>query len=180
VPTENERKYIISTSCEDSVDALASKKCDIAQGYLIATRGITVRVRKSTVIGTSKSSYYMTMKVGIGSRIVEVENKLDERDFNDLWSISLNKLEKIRYYVKHLGDTWELDFFKDYQGKTYIAVAEIELPEAQLEPKTVPSIVEKNLIHKVALTDSRFSNKLLGDVRYSLNILGELNAIRNC
>lgn len=174
MPTENERKWVISRTCESIVNELSVEQYNISQGYLIATRGITVRVRKLSRRSTGHNSYFFTLKVNTGGRCIEVENDLDERDFNDLWNIALNKLEKIRYIVRHGRAAWELDFFKDYRGETYIAVAEIELPEGQLEPESVPEIVKKNMLYKVGLTDQRFSNKLLGDARYASELLNEI------
>lgn len=174
MPTENERKYLLDAKCEPAVNKLSVEQWDISQGYLIATRGITVRVRKSVRRSGGKSDYYFTLKVNTAGRVIEIEKNLDERDFNDLWGISLNKLQKVRYIVKHEKEAWELDFFKDYRGETYMAVAEIELPEDQLEPYSLPDIVKKSLIYKVPLTDGRFSNKLLGDARYAAELLQEI------
>lgn len=182
MPTENERKYVIRMEAEDLMDDLAHQIYEISQGYLIATRGITVRVRKLIPLLGSKKfpEYYFTMKAStptVGpspTRVVEIENKLDQRDFQDLWNIALNKLEKNRYVVKHGKQIWECDFFKDYQGKRYMAVAEAELPEGQLEPTEIPPFIKDNLLYRVALTDGRFSNKLLGDPRYATDLLSEI------
>lgn len=174
MPTENERKFIIRPECEALASELSVEQYDISQGYLIATRGITVRIRKAAKRSAGTENYYFTLKVNAGGRCVELEKCMDQRDFNDLWSIALNKLEKVRYIVKHGKHTWELDFFKDYRSQTYMAVAEVELPEDQMEPDTVPDLVRKNMLHKVALTDTRFSNKLLGDARYAAELLNEI------
>jgi CYTH domain-containing protein len=177
MPTENERKYVLNAKCERAVADMAIQKYEISQGYLIATRGITVRVRKSVPVyanGNNKGGYFFTMKVNTGGRCVEVENKLDKRDFDDLWAISLNKLEKIRYDVRAGKYLWECDFFKDYKAQTYIAIAEIELPEGQMEPDSLPPFIKDNLLYRVALTDTRFSNKLLGDARYAADLLTEI------
>lgn len=174
MPTENERKFLIKSDCELSVDELSSEQYKISQGYLIATRGITVRVRRSIKESTGNESYCFTLKVNTAGRCVEIEKNIDQRDFNDLWNIALNKLEKIRYLIKHGKSTWELDFFKDYRNETYMAVAEIELPEDQVEPDSIPDVVKKNLLYKVPLTDNRFSNKLLGDARYAAELLNEI------
>ena len=146
MPTENERKYVLNAKCEKAISDMAVQKYEISQGYLIATRGITVRVRKSVPVfaNGSKGGYYFTMKVNTGGRCVEVENKLDKRDFDDLWNISLNKLEKIRYDVKSGKHLWECDFFKDYRNETYMAIAEVELPEGQMEPDTTPAFTHTN------------------------------------
>jgi len=157
-----------------AVNELSSEQYSISQGYLIATRGITTRIRKSVKKSNGLESYYFTLKVNTAGRCVEVETKLDQRDFNDLWLLALNQLEKIRYIIKHGKNTWELDFFKDYKNQTYMAVAEVELPEDQMEPDTVPDIVKRNMLFKVPLTDNRFSNKLLSNAKYAAELLNEI------
>jgi CYTH domain-containing protein len=174
MPTENERKYVLRSECEPAVDELSVEQYDIAQGYLIATRGITVRVRKSRKRSNGAESYLFSLKVNTAGRCIEIEHDLDKRDFDDLWAIALNQLEKVRYVVKHNKSGWELDFFKDYRGQTYMAVAEIELPEDQVEPDSIPDIVKRNMIFKVPLTDTRFSNKLLGNARYAAELINEI------
>jgi CYTH domain-containing protein len=174
MPTENERKYVLKSECELAVNELSSEQYDIAQGYLIATRGITVRVRKSIKRSNKAENYVFALKVNTAGRCIEIENNLDKRDFDDLWAIALNQLEKVRYIVKHNKACWELDFFKDYRGQTYMAVAEIELPEDQMEPDSIPDVVKKNMLFKVPLTDTRFSNKLLGNARYAAELLNEI------
>lgn len=172
MPTENEMKFILNYQCEEDVKKISKNQYKISQGYLIATRGITVRIRKSEMVSKkTKDEYFFTLKVSTAGRVIEIEKKLDERDFNDLWAIALNKLEKIRFIVENNNDEWEIDFFKDYLGKTYMAVAELEMPENQMEPNSLPIIVKNNLIYKVPLTDTRFSNKLLGDARYATELL---------
>lgn len=120
----------------------------------------------------------MTLKSNTGGRVVEIEQDLDKRDFQDLWNVALIKLEKIRYEIKHNKLTWEIDFFKDYRNKTYMCVAEIEMPEGQLEPESLPDIVKNNLLFKVPLSDNRFSNKLLGDPKYALNLIKEITSTK--
>lgn len=179
MPTENERKYILDLGCEEKIPPLATKKYLIAQGYMVATRGITVRVRKLQT--RKKVKHFFTLKANAGGRLVEIEEQIDERDFNDLWSICLNKLEKIRYVVPdHPPEfppvLWELDFFKDYQNNTYFAMAEVELPEGKPGPDVIPDFINDNLLFEVPLTDNRFGNKLLGDARYAANILQDIKS----
>lgn len=172
MPTEFERKYVINTISESSVSENSYSKYNISQGYLIATRGITVRVRK---LVEKDEKYFFTLKVNVAGRVVEIEQEMDRRDFYDLWDIALNKLEKIRYLLKHKKSTWEVDFFKDYKNETYFAVAEIELPEGQFEPESIPKIILENTIFFVPIDDGRFSNKLLGDAKYATGLLNELS-----
>jgi hypothetical protein len=55
-----------------------------------------------------------------------------------------------------------------------MAIAEVELPEDQYEPHDTPDVVKENLLYVVPLTDTRFSNKLLGDARYASQLLTEI------
>lgn len=174
MPTENELKFVINEKCEKEVKKICEEKYEICQGYLIATRGITVRIRKSIKQPSKQESYCFTLKVNTAGRVIEIEKNINKRDFNDLWNIALNKLEKIRYILQNKKEKWELDFFKDYNGLTYMAVAEIEMPENKKGPDELPEIIKKNLIYKVPLTDNRFSNKLLGDAKYATEILRSL------
>jgi CYTH domain-containing protein len=165
---------VIDSLCESEVKKNSSSQYDISQGYLIATRGITVRVRKSVKLSNQKTEYYFTLKATTGGRAIEVEKKLDKRDFDDLWNIALNRLEKTRYIINSFENTWEIDFFRDYKEHIYMAIAEVELPEDQYEPHDTPDVVKENLLYVVPLTDTRFSNKLLGDARYASQLLTEI------
>lgn len=173
--TENEFKFVIK-DCEEEIARMAEKKYLIEQGYLLVGRGISLRFRKSQ--NDSKNSYFMTFKCSAGGRVIEIEKKLDYRDFHDLWPQCMNKLEKIRYVL----DGWDIDFFKDHNNETYFAMAELELPEGEV-PGIIPDFIESNLLHKVELTDCRFSSKILGDVRYAKNLyskLGKTYEVQSC
>ncbi|RTK96625.1 MAG: hypothetical protein EKK64_03305 [Neisseriaceae bacterium] len=174
MPTENELKFVIDKRCEKRIKKTSKESYDINQGYLIATRGITVRIRKSIEKHNKKCKNYFTLKVNTNGRTVEIEQEIDERDFKDLWNIALNKLQKIRYVLKNKKERWELDFFKDHKNQTYMAIAEIEMPEEQQHPNTIPDIVKENLIYQVPLIDIRFSNKLLSDARYAKELIKEV------
>lgn len=59
-----------------------------------------------------------------------------------------------------------------------MAIAEIEMPENQLKPNSLPDIVKNNLIYEVPLNDTRFSNKLLACQKYSINLLREFKNVK--
>jgi CYTH domain-containing protein len=172
VPTENERKFVINKKCEALVRKITDESYEISQGYLVSTKGVTLRLRKTS--HNNKETYYFTLKSTVNGRVIELEHEIDERDFHDLWQNSINKLEKIRYKIKHKKLIWELDFFYDYKGELYFALAECELPEGVEKPETMPDIIKDNLIYEVPLDDSRFANKHLGDPRYCIDLMAEL------
>lgn len=136
---------------------------------------IATRVRKLVNKSNNSENYVFTLKVSTNGRCVEIEKNIDKRDFDDLWAIALNKLEKIRYVISHEKMNWEIDFFKNCNGETYLAVAEIELPEnGTNEPESLLNLVKENLLFEVPLNDTRFSNKLLGDASYVVKVLEEI------
>lgn len=181
MPTENERKWVLYMECEEQINKLAEEKWRIHQGYLMVGKGTSLRIRKQSDRLNKKLIYTMTFKSTVATgRVVEIEKRLDERDFNDLWPMSFNKVEKIRCVIYDKNhEMWEIDFFKDHNQQTYFAMAEFEMPEGKKEPDSLPPFIKNNLLHEVALTDCRYASKLLGDVRYALDLYSSLKESKN-
>lgn len=173
MPTENERKYILNLNCEDDFSSVKTK-LNIWQGYLISTKGVTVRLRRLYNMKKKTAEYTLAVKTTVQGRNIEIENSISKRDFDDLWEVSLNRLVKTRYVMTNDRLKWDVDFLKDYQDKTYFAIAEVELPENVTCPTFIPALVHQNIIYKVDLNDTRFNNKLLSDARYATKIFNSL------
>lgn len=173
MPTENERKFILRINCEQDVAAIAYNKSEIHQAYLVSTKGVTFRVRSMTT-KKGKIQYFFTFKCNTGDRVLEIEKKINRRDFVDLWQHSLSKLEKTRYKLNGEYKGWVVDFFHDHHDNTYFVMAECEMPEGQISPTSIPPVVQKALIYEVPLNDTRFCSKLIGDVRYATRLLQEI------
>jgi len=154
---------------------LSKERILIRQGYLLSSKGIALRCRESI---SHKTEYYFTFKITANKgRIIEIEKKIDRRDFDDLWEQALNKLEKTRYCIMDSDkQLWEVDFFKNHTGENYFCMAELELPENQLKPKFIPNFIEKNLLYEVELKDSRFSSKMLADIKYATELYQQLRS----
>lgn len=105
----------------------------------------------------------------------EVEMLLEEADFNVYWKNTEHALNKLRYIYYHdiwsIRYKWEIDVFKDSNDESYFWMAEIELPEGDLDPIEIPPIVRDHLIYKVPLTDGRFSSIKLSDIGYAKELL---------
>jgi CYTH domain-containing protein len=172
VPTENEIKFVLDMNCERFVRKVAKVRYHIRQGYLFGSKGVTTRIRE--VVGRKRTRWYHTNKYATRDRVIEIEKKIDFRDFSDLWCQTMNKLEKVRYEVPDGDVVWEIDFFRDHHDHTYFAMAEVELPEGVAAPDVVPPFVREHLVYEVPLTDSRFSSKLLADVRHARALYHEL------
>lgn len=177
MPTEKEKKFVLKTDTENYFAEIADEKLFIRQGYLLSSKGITLRFRQSISSTKKKENYFLTFKYTVNGRVIEIEKKIDERDFEDMWTQCLNKVVKIRYLVKDTKENiWEIDFFKDHNNETYFAMAEFEMPEDKDGPDFMPNFISENLVYEVSLTDSRFSSKLLGDVRYAIEIMNGLRS----
>ena len=174
MPTENERKYVLALALpEKTISKAARTNYQIQQGYLMASKGMSLRLR-SSMDKKGEQKYYLTYKSSTpANRVVEVEKKIDKRDFSDLWPQCMNKLTKVRYEVV-ANETWEVDFFKDHNDHTYFVMAEVELPEDVVKPSSIPALLSESLVHEVLLTDCRFASKLLGDVRYAKELYNSL------
>lgn len=144
---------------------------------------MVLRLRKFLIkngFGRKKWEFYLTLKSNIKNRVVEIENEIDKRDFDDLWSVCLNKFEKVRYFCPDkCGQIWEVDFFKDHNGKSYFCLAELEMPEGQKEPKHIPNFIKNNLLYTVPLTSCEFSSKLLACPKYAIEMY-DLCMKKNC
>lgn len=175
MPTENELKFVLNIESESQFAGMAKNKKEIRQGYLAFSKGISVRIRD-----TNSEKFEICMKHKVQNRVIEIEKVIDQRDFEDLWSVSVNRLEKIRYLVyfkdkdseKHL---WEVDAFKDHHHHTYFLMAEHEMPEEQESPSFIPDMIFDNLLFAVPKEDDRFASKRLADVRHAKKLNQQLS-----
>lgn len=182
MPTEHEYKYVLRYSPEALLQAslLFQRIEHIEQGYIVYSKGTTARVRKVTAKKYAddhhkKTNWFFTFKHKVDSRTIELEQKIDVRDGEELWTRCIGKLRKKRYVILddvgnrigHKAVKWEVDFFFDQHDHIYFAMAEVELPEGFRRPDRIPSFIEDHLLYEVPLTDDRFSNKRLGDVAYT-------------
>ncbi len=157
MPTENEVKFLLQTNSEEKFKRRAVSIRPMRQGYLGFSKGMSLRIRetgsnplKSAVRNDPR--YELTFKQKVNNRVVEIEKRINLRDFEDLWSVSVNRLDKIRYdmdFMDHEGGTvyrWEVDAFKDHDYNTYIVIAEHEMPEGVITPAFIPPPIKESLI----------------------------------
>jgi CYTH domain-containing protein len=169
MPTEHEYKYVIRKDALDNAKRLAKKVEEIEQGYTVFNKGVSARIRVVTK-DSGKKKYFFTYKQKVGDRVIELEQKLDERDGQELWATCIGKLKKYRYELEDsVGHKWELDFFYDPLQCLYFAMAEVEVEEGHGRPAT-PRFIKDYLVYEVPLTDDRFANKRLGDLEYAKNL----------
>lgn len=189
MPTENERKYVLNLKCESNFKncSIFLKKYFLHQGYLAFSKGTTLRLRSSQEYkyknfgSMNQFEDYpdpeikrkLCFKQKVNGRVIEIEKKIDERDFNDLWNNCLNKVQKERYVYETSSVCWDIDFFK-HNNQTYFAMAECEMPENMIEPETIPDIISQNLLYAVSLDDPQFSTKRLACLVYAKKMYKKL------
>lgn len=133
MPTENERKYVLSDP--EAILALWDRAdwSEIRQGYLPGD----ARIRRRTQGGDS-----FTYKISAGDRLIEVETALEARDFDDLWTLTDRRIHKLRHTAtdRH-GLQWDVDLLLDENGRIYWAMAECEMSEGQdAPPEVLPAL----------------------------------------
>ncbi len=126
---EIERKFLVR---DDTWRAQVESASLIAQGYLVAEPGITVRVRRRGDQG------FLTIKgaaEGIGRSEFEYQIPLADAQalLRDL--CVRPPLEKVRHLIPFAGHLWELDVFAG--ANAGLVMAEIELT-AEDEPFDLP------------------------------------------
>ena len=182
MPTEHEYKYVLDIKTdEDFFVDNCKRHYRIQQGYLVFADDMACRIRSSVPVENNQlleneKQWFFTFKKKVSSRVIEIEQIIDERDANHLWDVSINKLVKDRYVVEDDFD-WEIDFFKNDE-KRYFVLAEVELEEGSSKVE-LPSFVVDWLKYEVPLTDNRFANTKLSDLEHVSRIYNQLNGVKN-
>ena len=162
MPTENERKYVLSDP--EAVLVLWPREDwdDVRQGYLPGD----ARIRRRTRAGRTLESF--TYKIEAGGRLVEIETGLEARDFDDLWPLTTRRIHKLRRAVTDAqGLAWDIDLFLDAGGGFSLAMAECEMPEGmEAPPEMLPELAGR--IRYIVPRDrqTEFVNSRLGDPAY--------------
>lgn len=122
---EIERKFLI----DQFPTKLLFKTCrPVHQGYIRIEKDFEIRI---------SDHLKLTVKKGDGLVREEVETKITEENFNDLWPLTLGRrVEKTRFiYVvdKHLA---ELDIYRG--GNKGLATVEVEFPNVEEASSFIP------------------------------------------
>jgi CYTH domain-containing protein len=176
MPIENERKFLLAV--EDPAafklelrDKYNAKLYDITQGYLSGH----ARVRHFVAWDKSEETHVFTYKTLVDESVVEIETAISLHDYEKLWTVTKEVIHKTRAKIQDGDVVWEIDFFKcPKRGEIYLVMAEVELPEFQFEPKTLPYFIKDNLLYKVPLNDERFKNKRLQNPKKVRKLLKEI------
>ncbi len=168
MPTENERKYVLSDPA--AVRALwpAAAWSGIRQGYLPGDG----RIRRQTRGGVAHDTF--TCKIPAAGRLIEIETALAEpRDFDDLWPLTNRRIHKLRRSeTDRHGLHWDIDLLLDADGACYFAMAECEMPEAMDAPPEVLPALTPFIAYAVPRErQAEFVNARLADPGYAASLI---------
>lgn len=168
---ENEFKYVLKF--DPSIEALFKEwsKTILQQGYLPGG----ARIRRTNFSNFCQFTYKLMVTEDGERKLVEIEKDIESRFFNLLWAETNQRLLKMRYSLSlcfgEIEEHWDVDFFLDENNEVYFIMAEVELPENQIEPQKYPDIIAKNIVYRVTQDDNRFTSKNLSDPEYARNLM---------
>ena len=175
MPIENERKFVLNERA-GGLEAELSGRPGVArhllrQAYLDAP-GLRIR----SLEGEGETTHVFTYKRTVDGQVVEVETALSAIDFARLWTQRKETLVKVRYSWTEGRYHWDVDFFKRDDGSTYFAMAEVEMPEEQIEPPPLPGFLAQHLLMIAPALDPRFTSKRIADQAHATTLLAEIRA----
>ena len=179
MPTENEFKIVLvnTPTFLKKIMEITDFTLHLEQAYIKGDENWQWRIRKTdhSMFGVT---YYSTIKIKKEDRLIELEQAIDERDYNDLIEEASSVLYKIRYEIYDNHDQkWEVDFFKKDKNDNnfYFVMAELEKPEGAIGIESVPDFIMDNIIYYVPQEqNSKYSSKNLVDPEYAQKLYNTL------
>jgi CYTH domain-containing protein len=108
--------------------------------------------------------------------MVEIETEIAPIDFERLWKIRRESLQKARYSWQDGRFHWDIDFFRGDDGGTYFALAEVEMPETDTVPPPPPAVLAPHVLLLAPRNDPRFTSKRLSDRGHAERLLADVRA----
>jgi len=170
MPIENERKFVLDDLSGALEARLAArpgvKRTYLHQAYLDAS-GLRIRSIEAAD-GTQRIFSYKRL---VDDQVVEIETEISALDFGRLWKIRREALQKARYSWPDGRFRWDVDFFKTEDGRTYFALAEVEMPETETQPPSPPDVLAPHVLLLARRNDQRFTSKRLADRAHAEGLL---------
>jgi len=151
--TEIERKYLVVS---DAWRAAVARRRRFEQGYLAITADCAVRVR---IDGDQAHLNIKNATLDIERQEYEYPVPLsDAREMLDTLCVG-RSLSKVRHWVEHRGDTWEVDVFEG--ANRGLVLAEIEVADRE-QPIAIPEWAGREVSG-----DERYLNSYLAVTPYT-------------
>lgn len=174
MPIENERKFVLDDDgkLEAHLAKLPGVTCSLVRQAYLDVPGLRIRSMDSA----DRRTHIFTYKREVGGQVVEIETEISAADFDRLWSQCRESLRKTRYAWADRQFHWDVDFFKTEDGRTYFAMAEVEMPEDDTAPPPLSGRLTGHFLADVPHRDSRFASKRLADHAFAEKLLADIRA----
>jgi CYTH domain-containing protein len=165
---ENEIKIIASGYVELEALLTPSGWVDIQQGYLTADN----RVRRITY-ENGEIDYFFTYKQRLpNGHNLEIEPAITQREFEEAWEYTQERLNKRRVSVEHDNLKWDVDFYR--WSQPYFVVAEVEMPPDMQRPPTMLPCLKKHIVYEVPRNDGRFAARRLANEEFARQLAKDM------
>ena len=165
MPIENELKYVLPVDFDPAV-LKDWRRHDIRQAYL--DDGPRIRHFGETYLFTYKKW------IPAARELVEIETAISAEDFELLWPLCEERVQKTRFIKDTDDGEWVVDFLRGPRGGVYFVIAEVEMSRFKKTPDAIPAEIDGAILHAVDAGDNRFTNKKLSDRDYALGMLDKV------
>ena len=172
MPIENERKFVLEN--DGRLEPLLAQAPGVTRGLIVQAYLETPGVRLRVVELAGKRHHIFTYKRPVDGEVVEIETYISPEDFRRLWKLRTDTLQKVRYSWPDGRYGWDVDFFKSTDGKTYFAMAEVEMPAEDMQPPALPPRLAPHVIFAAPYGDPRFSSKRIANQQHAEALLREI------
>ena len=172
MPIENERKFVLKLDPKLERRLAAAPgvvRSFLRQAYLEAS-GLRIRAIESG----GRTRHIFSYKRSVDDQMVEIETEISLIDFERLWKLRRETLQKMRYSWRDGRYHWDVDFFKQDDGSTYFALAEVEMPETDTQPPPPAAILAPHVLLLAPRNDERFTSKRLSDRGHAERLLADV------
>lgn len=174
MPIENERKFVLELDSRLERRLAAAPgvaRSFLRQAYLEAS-GLRIRA----IEAGGRTRHIFGYKRTVDDQVVEIETEISPIDFERLWKLRRETLQKMRYSWSDGRFQWDVDFFKADDGSTYFALAEVEMPETDTVPPPPPAILSPHVLVLAPRSDERFTSKRLSNRDHAERLLVDVRA----
>lgn len=173
MPIENERKFVLEDD-DGRLERTLARTAGVTRSYLRQAYLDLSGLRIRSIDSGGTTHHIFTYKRLVDDQMVEIETEISPIDFERLWKIRREALEKARYSWTDGSFHWDVDFFRADEDKTYFAMAEVEMPEADTVPPPPPAILAPHVLLLAPRNDPRFTSKRLSDRDHAERLLADV------
>lgn len=172
MPIENERKFVLED--DGALERRLAARPGVTQSYLRQAYLDASGLRIRSIDSAGRRQHIFSYKRPVDDQMVEIETEIAPIDFERLWTLRRETLQKARYSWNEGRFHWDVDFFKTDEGRTYFAMAEVEMPEGDTVPPPPPAVLAPHVLLLAPRSDARFTSKRLADRGHAERLLSDV------